>query len=94
MDPTAQFQTNLRANVSRLGMVLILPRVLYNQGSASWFIVTGILVCSYPERLALIRPRAIVKGTRGGHSRAVAHVRIPRRRIIVAKLFPLFVCSA
>jgi drug efflux transport system permease protein len=88
----AQFQQIASPDVSRRGMVSLLPAYLYNPGlRPSWFIVTGILGVLLILNGSLISAAAIVKEREAGTLEQLLMSPASTTQIIVAKLSPLFV---
>ncbi len=88
----AQFQQIAAPNVSRRGLVQILPAYLYNPGlEPTWFIVTGILGVLLILNGSLISAAAIVKEREAGTLEQLLMSPASTTQIIFAKLFPLFV---
>lgn len=88
----AQFQQIASPDVSRRGMISLLPAYLYNPGlQPSWFIVTGILGVLLILNGSLISAAAIVKEREAGTLEQLLMSPASTTQIIVAKLSPLFV---
>jgi ABC-2 type transport system permease protein len=88
----AQFRQIAAPNVSRRGLVQILPAYLYNPGlEPTWFIVTGILGVLLILNGSLISAAAIVKEREAGTLEQLLMSPASTTQIIFAKLFPLFV---
>ncbi len=88
----AQFQQIAAQNVSRRGIISLIPAYLYNPGlEPTWFIVTGILGVLLILNGSLISAAAIVKEREAGTLEQLLMSPASTTQIIVAKLFPLFV---
>ena len=88
----AQFQQIASPDVSRRGIISLLPAYLYNPGlQPSWFIVTGILGVLLILNGSLISAAAIVKEREAGTLEQLLMSPASTTQIIVAKLSPLFV---
>ena len=88
----AQIQQIASPDVSRRGIISLLPAYLYNPGlKPSWFIVTGILGVLLILNGSLISAAAIVKEREAGTLEQLLMSPASTTQIIVAKLFPLFV---
>src|SRR5579871_1481465 len=88
----AQFQQVAAPDVSRRGLVNLLPAYLYNPGlEPTWFIVTGVLGVLLILNGSLISAAAIVKEREAGTLEQLLMSPASTTQIIVAKLFPLFV---
>src|SRR5579863_4417958 len=88
----AQFQQIASPDISRRGMVNLLPAYLYNPGlEPTWFIVTGVLGVLLILNGSLISSAAIVKEREAGTLEQLLMSPATTTQIIVAKLFPLFV---
>jgi ABC-2 type transport system permease protein len=88
----AQFQQVAAPDVSRRGLVNLLPAYLYNPGlEPTWFIVTGVLGVLLILNGSLISAAAIVKEREAGTLEQLLMSPATTTQIIVAKLLPLFV---
>src|SRR6202049_3914870 len=88
----AQFQQVAAPDVSRRGLVTLLPAYLYNPGlEPTWFIVTGVLGVLLILNGSLISAAAIVKEREAGTLEQLLMSPATTTQIIVAKLLPLFV---
>jgi ABC-2 type transport system permease protein len=88
----AQFQHIASPDVSRRGIVSVLPAYLYNPGlEPTWFIVTGVLGVLLILNGSLISAAAIVKEREAGTLEQLLMSPATTTQIIVAKLLPLFV---
>jgi ABC-2 type transport system permease protein len=88
----AQFQQIASPDVSRRGMVTLVPAYLYNPGlEPTWFIVTGVLGVLLILNGSLISAAAIVKEREAGTLEQLLMSPATTTQIIVAKLLPLFV---
>ena len=88
----AQFQQVASPDVSRRGIVNVLPAYLYNPGlEPTWFIVTGVLGVLLILNGSLISAAAIVKEREAGTLEQLLMSPASTTQIIVAKLLPLFV---
>ncbi len=88
----AQFQEIASPDVSRRGIVNLLPAYLYNPGlEPTWFIVTGVLGVLLILNGSLISAAAIVKEREAGTLEQLLMSPATTTQIIVAKLLPLFV---
>jgi len=88
----AQFQQIAAPDVSRRGMISLLPAYLYNPGlKPTWFIVTGVLGVLLILNGSLISSAAIVKEREAGTLEQLLMSPASTTQIIVAKLLPLFV---
>jgi ABC-2 type transport system permease protein len=88
----AQFQQIASPDVSRRGIVSVLPAYLYNPGlEPTWFIVTGVLGVLLILNGSLISAAAIVKEREAGTLEQLLMSPATTTQIIVAKLLPLFV---
>ena len=88
----AQFQQVAAPDVSRRGIVNVLPAYLYNPGlEPTWFIVTGVLGVLLILNGSLISAAAIVKEREAGTLEQLLMSPASTTQIIVAKLLPLFV---
>ncbi|HEX4642901.1 MAG TPA: ABC transporter permease, partial [Candidatus Acidoferrales bacterium] len=88
----AQFQQIASPDVSRRGLVNLLPAYLYNPGlEPTWFIVTGVLGVLLILNGSLISAAAIVKEREAGTLEQLLMSPATTTQIIVAKLLPLFV---
>jgi ABC-2 type transport system permease protein len=88
----AQFQQIASTDVSRRGLVNLLPAYLYNPGlEPTWFIVTGVLGVLLILNGSLISAAAIVKEREAGTLEQLLMSPATTTQIIVAKLLPLFV---
>lgn len=87
----AQFQQIASPDVSRRGLVQLLPAYLYNPGlEPTWFIVTGVLGVLLILNGSLISSAAIVKEREAGTLEQLLMSPASTTQIIVAKLLPLF----
>jgi ABC-2 type transport system permease protein len=87
----AQFQQVAAPDVSRRGLVNLLPAYLYNPGlEPTWFIVTGVLGVLLILNGSLISAAAIVKEREAGTLEQLLMSPATTTQIIVAKLLPLF----
>lgn len=88
----AQFQQIAAPNVTRRGLVNLLPAFLYNPGlEPTWFIVTGILGVLLILNGSLISAAALVKEREAGTLEQLLMSPASTTQIIIAKLTPLFV---
>ena len=88
----AQFQQLAAPDVSRRGLVNLLPAYLYNPGlEPSWFIVTGVFGLLLILNGSLISAAAMVKEREAGTLEQLLMSPATTTQIIVAKLLPLFV---
>jgi ABC-2 type transport system permease protein len=88
----AQLQQVAAPEVSRRGLVNLLPAYLYNPGlEPTWFIVTGVLGVLLILNGSLISAAAIVKEREAGTLEQLLMSPATTTQIIVAKLLPLFV---
>ena len=87
----AQFQQIASPDISRRGMVRLLPAYLYNPGlEPTWFIVTGVLGVLLILNGSLISSAAIVKEREAGTLEQLLMSPASTTQIIIAKLLPLF----
>ena len=87
----AQFHQIAAPNVTRRGLISIIPTYLYNPGlQPTWFIVSGILGVLLILNGSLISASAIVKERETGTLEQLLMSPASTTQIIVAKLFPLF----
>ena len=88
----ARFEQIASPEVSRRGMVQLLPAYFYNPGlQSSWFIVSGILGVLLILNGSLISSAAIVKEREAGTLEQLLMSPASTTQIIAAKLLPLFV---
>ena len=87
----AQFQQIAAPNVTRRGLVSLIPDYLYNPGlEPTWFIVTGILGVLLILNGSLISAAALVKEREAGTLEQLLMSPASTTQIIIAKLSPLF----
>jgi len=87
----AQFRQIAAPNITRRGLVSIIPTYLYNPGlQPTWFIVSGILGVLLILNGSLISASALVKERETGTLEQLLMSPASTTQIIIAKLFPLF----